>query len=339
MNRILVTGCGSIGRRHIANLQRLRAGEILAHDTAAEQAAAAERDFGVRAFTDWRQALARGADAVLVCAPTSLHTALARAALQAGAHVFVEKPLSHTPEGLDELQGEARAAGKVVLVGCNFRFERGMQRVRQLQQEGVLGKIYWADAEFGHYLPLWRPGQDYRSGYGARKDLGGGILLDAYHEFDYLYWLLGDVQSVFCLCARTGSLEIDTEDLALATMRFRAGAAAHVKLDYLRQPYRRSLTLCGEAGTLEWDFGQGTVTWWDAARQESVQWDADHPEDRNQMYVDEMAHFLACIAGEQEPIASLQDAVRVQQVLFAAMESTATGAAVQVAHTTAATVT
>ena len=89
---------------------------------------------------------------------------------------------------------------------------------------GLVGRVLSARADCGFYLPSWRPGRDYRQTYSARARDGGGILLDAIHEFDYLRWLLGEVTEVFCIAGRWSRLEIDVEDLAEVSLRFASGA-------------------------------------------------------------------------------------------------------------------
>jgi CMP-N,N'-diacetyllegionaminic acid synthase len=112
----------------------------------------------------------------------------------------------------------------------------------------------------GQYLPTWRPGQDYRQSYSASRGKGGGALLDLSHEIDYLQWLFGVLDPSAGLVGKVSDLEIDSDDLALALGRTRAGTAVSLSLDYLsRIPIRRLVvhtarkTLVGDlvAGTLE----------------------------------------------------------------------------------------
>src|SRR5438034_6395276 len=122
--------------------------------------------------------------------------------------------------------------------------------VLRLVDEGRIGRPLAARAQCGYYLPFWRPGTDYREGYGARQATGGGIILDSIHEFDYLAWLLGRPREVFAYAGRVSSLEIDTEDNADVLLRFDYGAVANIHLDYLQRTYRRACDFIGEDGVI-----------------------------------------------------------------------------------------
>ncbi|HEX2385604.1 MAG TPA: aminotransferase class III-fold pyridoxal phosphate-dependent enzyme, partial [Candidatus Binatia bacterium] len=175
-----------------------------------------------------------------------------------------------------------------------------------------------ARAAFGQYLPDWHPYEDYRAGYSARRDLGGGIILDAIHEVDFLRWLAGEMQSVACFSGRLSSLEIDTEDTAALLLRFANGAIGEIHLDYVQRAYSRSAEIIGEKGTIRWDYALRAVRWYSA---EDRRWRAfNDPEtwEPNDMYLDEMRHFLRCLDGAETPALDLINAKRVLEIALAA---------------------
>jgi predicted dehydrogenase len=322
--RFLVLGCGSIGSRHIDNLLGLGAGEVLAFDVRPDRAETTRQRFGVETFTNLRAALDRQPRAVLVTAPTSLHVPLARQAAECGCHLFIEKPLSDSWDGVDELQELVRERRLVTLVGCNMRFHPGLRAIKALVREGAIGRVLAGRAEAGQYLPDWHPWEDYRQGYSARRDLGGGIILDAIHEIDYVRWLLGPVAAVSCFAGKFSSLAIQTEDTAALLLRFAGGAIGEVHLDYVQRVYSKTCHLIGEEGTIRWDFTAGEVRTYRAATRawgatpNPVGWQV------NQMYVDEMTHYLACLAGTDQPEQDVFEGARVLRVALAAKEAAAT---------------
>ena len=325
VHTILVSGCGSIGRRHIENLLQLGGHKILAQDPQADRREHVKRLFSIDCYESFDNALDREVDTVFICTPTSLHVSAALSALHSNCDVFIEKPLTHSPQECAELLALSSRLGRQVFVACNFRFEKGMQLVRQLLQEKRIGVVFSMAAEFGYYLPDWRPWQDYRNSYSAKMNLGGGVLLDSYHEFDLLHWLLGPVEQVFCVERRTGQLEIETEDVAVATLTFTKGAVGQVHLDYLRKPYRRRLELVGELGTLQWDFGMSVVRHYDAILNKWTVSEGEGQLNSNNMYAREVRHFLSCLDGYEEPVCTLKDAIQVQNILFAAKDSARLG--------------
>ncbi len=210
---------------------------------------------------------------------------------------------------------EARRTGRV-LVGYNLRFHAGLRRVRELVLAGAIGRILTARAEFGQYLPDWRPGRDYRAGYIVRRD-GGGILLDASHEIDYVRWICGEVRAVYAAMGRLSALEMESEDTAVLVLRHDGGTLSEIHLDCVQRGYSRGCKLVGSEGTIEWSFRSGIRHTRDGAT-----W-TDEPiaPDVNEMYVDEMRHFLACVRGRATPLVDGDTAAAVLAVLEAAKRS------------------
>src|SRR5882672_7407751 len=121
-------------------------------------------------------------DTVLVTAPSSMHVELAIVGARNGCHLFIEKPLSHTLDGVGELLETVKRQTLITMVGCNMRFHPGPALVKRLIDEGVVGNVLAARVKTGSYLPEWRPGMNYRDSYSASVQMGGGALLDCIHE-------------------------------------------------------------------------------------------------------------------------------------------------------------
>jgi predicted dehydrogenase len=175
--RALIVGLGSIGRRHARNWATLRLGDVW---VCRQQGAPQPEALGVeaRVIRDLDQALAAGPEVVIVSNPTSLHVETARQAIEAGAHVLVEKPLGHTLDGVAQLLTQSAARQRLVMVGYNLRFHPGLLRLRQLLHAGAIGQPLAARVEMGEYLPDWHPWEDYRHGYAARPRRRGDSHLE-----------------------------------------------------------------------------------------------------------------------------------------------------------------
>jgi predicted dehydrogenase len=317
--KFLVIGCGSIGERHIRNLQSLSAGEILVHDIDSERLALIGEKYRVRTYVNFDQALKQHIDAFIVCVPPSLHIPFALSGAEHGAHLFIEKPLSHTLDGVDSLLNQTRAKCLVVFIGYNLRFHPGLRLVKQFLDEDRIGKVISATVDVGQYLPDWHPWQDYRQMYTAKKETGGGIILDGSHELDYIRWLLGEVKEVFCFAGKLSSLEVETEDTAEIILKFENGAMAGVHLDFVQRAYSRSCKLIGERGTIVWDYPGKKVSIFYAT---TDHWEEIKTEaDPNDMYISEMKHFVNCVRGEETPVVNGAGAKRVLQIALAAKES------------------
>jgi len=330
--KALVLGGGSIGKRHLQNLKALSSVELGLVETNAERRGAIVEGLGVTEFAGLSDGLNWSPDFVVVSSPSHLHVEQAIEVVRHGCDVFIEKPLSHTINGLAELVELVARKKLVSLVGCNMRFHPGPLKVKELLQEGLAGKILFARIHAGSYLPSWRPDADYRDNYAAREETGGGCILDGIHEIDLARWYLGEVQEVFCVADHLSSLEISTEDVAVLLCRHSNSAVSEIHLDYVQRTYERGCQIAGEKGSIFWDFNDKQVRFCDSNGHSTI---FPQPEEwqLNQMYLDEMRHFLDCVHTRNTTVLSVPDAVSVMQIAFAAKASNRQGRMVPVEKT------
>lgn len=314
--RVLVVGLGSIGRRHLANLLVLGVEALgLDPDPAARAAVAAQ--CSVPLFADEAAAYAAGPTAAIIATPTAHHLAAAWRAVAAGCHLLIEKPLATCLHGLDELDAAVQERGLVALVACNMRFLPALRQAKALLTAGALGRVLAARAMVGQYLPDYHPGHDYRTSYRARRAAGGGIVLDAIHELDYLRWLLGEPTLIAAAGGHLSTLETDAEDLAVALLRFPNGAIGQVHLDCVQRAYARSCQIIGEEGTLEWDVHRNGLWHYDARAGTWRHYPDPPGSPFAASYVAELVHFLRCVRGEEAPAQNLAAARRVLALALA----------------------
>jgi len=330
MMRFLVIGCGSIGEKHIRNLKSSLAREVIACDVKEERLRLIKKRYNIETYDDIEKALAQQVSAALICTPTSTHLPVTLAAAKRGLHLFIEKPLSHTLDGIDQLIQIVREKKLVALVGCNTRFFASMKFVKKLVDNGSIGRVLLARASCGFYLPYWHPGEDYRKGYTANKSLGGGIILDDIHEIDYLRWLLGEVGEVFSVSGKISNLEMDTEDFASILLKFEGGTIAEVHLDCLQHTYRRSCELIGEKGIIVWDYIKESVRLFTEKEKRWQVFSKDLRTGKNAMFIAEMKHFIDCIEGKDTPISDLIQAKRVLEIALTAKKSAQTGKIIKI---------
>jgi predicted dehydrogenase len=316
--RFLVVGTGSIGRRHARNLLAL-GHEVSGWDASSRRLDETRRAIpGFVAATGMEAALGGRPDAVLVCTPPATHVAVARQAVDAGCHVFVEKPVAHASDEVPALLDAAKRAGRILAVGFNLRFLPSLRRVKALLEAERIGRVYSARVFFGSYLPSWRPGRDYQDNYAVSAAQGGGVLLDAIHELDYLAWLFGEAAELCCAASHLSALAGDTEDLAEVTVRFASGTIAQVHLDYLRRAYRRDLEIVGADGVITWDFVSRAVRALGPEPDPVELHDGESDAPNEAMYVEEMRHFIRCLEGAEEPMVDGWEALRSLRMVEAA---------------------
>lgn len=234
---IAVLGLGSIGLRHAKNVLACGHG-VIGVDPSAERRQSLV-DAGGRTATDREEAIS-AADAVLIATPSEFHIDDLAAAIDAGKHVFMEKPLGHRIEGLRDILDRAAAKGLHIFAGMNLRVHPAVLKFHEMAQAGSVGDVLWVRAIVSSYLPSWRPHQNYRQGYAAKSG-SGGIVLDAIHEIDLVSYLFG-LPSLRAAVSRTsGVLEIASEDVADILLQHEAGFVSNIHMDYVTQPARRYL--------------------------------------------------------------------------------------------------
>jgi len=316
---VLVAGAGSIGRRHMGNLRQLGIRKLAAADTGAERLQAAIDQFNAEGFPAFDDALKSfRPNIVFVCTPPVFHVVQALRAIANGTDVFIEKPLGNRLEGVDKLKAEAERLGRVVQVGYNLRFNPGIQTLKRLVEEGVAGRILWARAEVAQYLPDWRPWQDYRQSYTARHELGGGIILDASHEIDYMLWLLGPPSELTCMAGRVSGLDVNVEDCATILIRLQSGAQIDIHMDFAQRTASRSCVLSGDRARLEWEYAENQVR---VIRPQSAPEVIKYNFEANQMYIAEIEDFFSCVHKRVTANQSLNDSELTLKVALAALTS------------------
>jgi predicted dehydrogenase len=333
---ILIAGLGSIGRRHFRNLTALGETDLILLRT--RKATLPDDELaGYPVETNIDEALKKHKpDAVVVANPTSLHLDVAIPAAEAGCHILLEKPVSHSLEGLDILQEAAQKSGSKILVGFQFRYHPTLNKARELIQNGTLGQVLTVHAHWGEYLPNWHPWEDYRQSYAARADLGGGVIGTLTHPLDYLRFLLGEIDTLWSFNGHISSLEMDVEDAAEIGLKFASGAIGGVHVNYVQRPPVHRLEIVGTNGTLRWDNADGTLHFYQMPAPFGSYSDAPPAPvmesfflpagfDRNELFLAQTRHFINIVRGQEEPVCTLGDGIRIQKLVQAACESEAVG--------------
>lgn len=221
-------------------------------------------------------------DAVFICTPNVHHFEHVITCIQAERPFFCEKPLCLDTRQSSYLCNELLKRPLVNMVACNIRFTEEYKYLKNALSN--VGTPLYSTCEFGYYLPYWREG-DYKNYYSAYKMSGGGVMLDAIHEFDYLFDLFGNLKApgsaILYRIQNTGELNIDSEDNATVVVITPTGHVIVIHLDYLQRSYKRAFSCVGTKGRIETVF---------------------NVQDSNSMYRTEMKEFLRCVkTGEDTP--------------------------------------
>src|SRR5450755_2872699 len=323
--KILMIGLGGIGQRHTRNLRSLlgASAEIIAYrvrrrmhvltpSMGADVSRSVEDEYSIYSFSNLDEALAGKPDIAFICNPSSLHVPVALACIRAGCDVFVEKPLSDSMDGTDELVRAAVEYKRIAMVGYQLRFHPCLRKLAETVQSGVLGNLLACRATIGEYLPNWHPYEDYRQMYAARADLGGGVVLSQIHEFDYLYSLFGLPSRIYALGGHWSSLEIDVEDTASILMEVPLGSRLlpiQLHQDFLQSPASRQCEVIGDKGRAVMDLHALTVSLFTLGNAKPEVFRLEN-FDRNNLFIDQARHFLQCVKTREKPVVDLADGIQ-----------------------------
>jgi len=293
--KIIVIGCGSIGQRHIKNLISIKAGRIMAFDVdrkRLEEVKRISRKVLVSSSLDllWKER----PDAAFIASPTALHPKHALEAAGNGCHMFIEKPLSHNMRGIDSLIKIAKQKRLITFIGYAYRFNDCMVKISRLIDKNLIGKVASGRFYFGSYLPDRHPGEDYRIGYGAKRSLGGGVILDAIsHQLDMAISLFGRPERISSYYSKSSGLDIDVEDTADVLLKFPKGEIVALHSDFIERPYRCSLELVGTKGKILCDLVSSTLKRYST---DTKKWIIDYGNrDHNEAYIKQARYFIKCI--------------------------------------------
>ncbi len=322
--RVLVVGCGSIGRRHARLLTEVPQVEVLVCDTLQENLDTALREApGSRGFLDFDEALAAGPDAVFVCTPNHLHRPMAVAALEAGCHVMCEKPIADTIENAEAIAAAAGAADTMLTVGYSLRSHAGLRRLRELVASGICGNIVGGRGMVGTYFTLMCATTPYR------MTEPNALIIDYTHLLDYLGLLIGPIVRVSAESATLGELEMmPRPNLFSAILTHESGAISQFHADYIQHPQRSLAEVFGDQATLMYDFQSYELRIYHRDRPGYEVETAVTA--RDDIYRVQIADFLAQIHGDRVPICTAQEGVAALRAAMAAVRSAAEHRAIDV---------
>jgi predicted dehydrogenase len=299
-----MVGLGSIGRRHVTNIRGYAAqnGAEITIDAlrsgaggAIEEGIAEKID---RVITD-RADARHDYDAVFIANPTSLHYETLEFFSGRSRAFFIEKPVFCAAD-------LARPAPKLpnpelAYVACPLRYSDVVKAVRENLRRW---KVIHVRAICSSYLPDWRPGADYRNAYSAKRELGGGVMADLIHEWDYLYDLFGAPDEVKMISGKVSALEIDSDDIAVYIAKY-PGMTLELHLDYFGREAKREFALYTDDDIITADIQNSRVTRW-AANETTA-----FTQERNIIYEREIAAFFDIINGNRANPNTIEKATRV----------------------------
>ena len=317
--KILIIGFGSIAKRHINNLIHNINCEIIVYSRRKNIRFLDHKKINV--LNSLEKCLLEKPDVALITNETAFHIPMAIKMAKSGLDLFIEKPLSNSTNGIKTLQKIVKQKKLVTQMGCNLRFHKCIIKIRQLINQKKIGKVISIQSENGSYLPDWHPNEDYRKGYASDRQLGGGIILTMIHDIDYLYWIFGNPKSIFSVSGKFSDLDISAEDYCSSIIEFKNNITAELHLDFFQRPEFRGCKIKGTKGVIYWNSDKNEIRLF---KNRKKVWEvvlALKKFQRNEMYIDEIIHFLKCVKNRKQTINNLDEGIKTMNIALAMKKS------------------
>jgi predicted dehydrogenase len=314
-----IIGAGWWAREHARAVMSIPTAQLVAFASRSpDRIACFERDYGVPGVDDYRRLLERSnVDAVVVAVPHDLHASVAIAALDAGKHVLLEKPMARDWAECIAIAAAARRGRTSFMLGMTHHFNPAVAAAHRIVASGDLGRLVAGSCLFTQTWNWRRRAPFYR-----KRALGGGVWLTlGIHFVDRLMWLFGtDVIAVKAVLGRRfhAATEHAADDFATTFLHFDGDAAGTVTLaGYRSGPPRNEMVVVGECATLRLDERGLAIS-------QAESWQPVTVEDGDPMER-ELAAWCRSITEGTPPPVGLEYALALMEVVFAAERSSATG--------------
>ncbi len=305
--KILFFGLGSIGTRHLNLILKNYDFDLYAYRTNKNSAVS-----NIKNIYDIAQALKIKPDVAFITNPTNLHIKTAFLCLNAGIkHLFIEKPLSHSLDNLDILLNEFKKKNAIVYVGYSMRHNPVLKRLKEIIEKRK-NEIFYALTISSSYLPSWRPRRDYRNNYSAKREMGGGIILELIHEFDYNEWFFGKIDSISGIYGKISKLEINVEDFCDINLKFKNRMKAFIHLDYFSYKDERKVKIMTINEEIIADLIKKEILIIDGKSIKKENFNFE----RNDTFENQLEYFFDGIENESKDISNLKDAKELLEKLL-----------------------
>lgn len=303
--RILFVGLGSIGQRHLQNLKEIdnshelfalrvskkdnviRNGESIAVECIDDY-------YGIKSIYNLREALKILPEIVFITNPSSKHIQTALSFAKIGSHLFIEKPLGIELKDLNKLRKIVDLKNLITIVAYQQRFNPLIEKVKRILNEN---KLVSASFEWNTYLPAHHKYENYQTGYAAKKDLGGGVILCLIHEVDLIFNLFGLPDQLMCIGGHLSDLEIDVEDTIMSILEY-GKSLISLNLSFAQTKEVRKFKIQLTDKTLFVDLTRNTFELYDLNGDlidKSIELTT-----RDEMFKEELLYFLGCIKRKEK---------------------------------------
>lgn len=324
-HRLLVVGVGSIGERHVRTFGKTGRADIRIAENNPELRSRIASTYGISvAYESLDAGLSDPAwkpQTVLIATPAQLHIPMARQVVARGVNVLIEKPLSISLDGINELIAEIEAKQVKSTVLYTYRAHPLVVSLRDAIASGKYGKPVQIVATWGQHFPTYRPA--YRTIYYTKREMGGGAIQDVMtHAVNAGEFLVGPIEQVMADAEHKVLEGVDVEDTVHLIARHRGGVMGCYSLNQHQAPNENSVTVICEGGTLRWELNNSR---WLSMTKPGGEWtvEATFSQERDDIFIAQANYALDVMEGRQASRCTVQDALQTLRVNLAILAASA----------------
>lgn len=316
--KFLVIGLGSMGKRRIRNLKYLGENDIIGFDFRKDRREESEDKYGIITFDNIDNAIEQKPDVFIISTPPNYHMEYELLAAKNNIHFFCEAGIS--TKNLDKLINLCKNKKIIVAPSATFRFKESIKKIKELIDNNKIGKIATLTYHMGQYLPDWHSWEDISEFYVGKKETAATKEMIPF-ELNWLTWILGDIIEISCMKGKISNLDVDIDDVYQVIFKYKNGVLGHILVDVVSRVPTRKLRIIGEEGTIEWDWNEDAVRLFDLNKKDWISFKEKEGlrEEgyvaKEDMYIKEIENFLDAIKGNRNYIYSLEEDLKVLNLL------------------------
>jgi predicted dehydrogenase len=319
VKRILVVGGGSIGERHVRCFLNTGQAEVSLCETRQDVRQRLVENYNLgNVFSAFDAALAEEFDGAVICTPAHLHILMATQLAKRGVGLLIEKPLSTSPHGVEQLAELIEAKNLPVSIAYVMRQHPALQAMKAALDSGRFGRPVQIVYSGGQHFPFYRPA--YRETYYTRHETGGGAIQDALtHIVNAAEWLVGPVTKLVADAEHCMLEGVDVEDTVHVITRHRS-VLGSFSLNQHQPASESRLTVLCERGSVRYE---GHNASWLSCVEPDSDWriEEQFSLERDDMFVSQARAFLSQLASKSEAACTLAEGLQTLRVNLAALES------------------
>lgn len=332
---VLFVGLGSVGQRHLQNFQALMGDDSIVYafrntknnfiisNGEGKKVDSIEDYYGINSVNSLDEGLKKNPEIVFITNPSSFHVKTAIECAKSGANIFIEKPLSHNLDDIDELKSILEIKNLSAVVAYQTKHNPAYRFAKKIINSKKYGDIISGNFKWGTYLPDHHPYEDYKTSYASRKDLGGGVVLGLSHEIDIIRDLFGMPDKIIANEKKNKSLSIDVEETVYAEFIYN-----HVKknsfqinlfLSYAHKPEERFFEIEFKDVTLNVDLDKNIVSILGKKKEKILIKDFSNIN-RNELFLNELTEFIETIKKGEKNIQLFNDGTKTLKICLEILE-------------------